>query len=488
MTAEEVETSAYTGYARLEAVSSPGTFSSGNTHGYIVLAGGNADFATFTAAKNIHSIGVYSASTGGNLLLWLPFAQTAQTGDVLTMNDVYVYFNSEEGSSYIKANSCETVSQMIICWLGNVFTTTDSLTGNYHFDEINTMSKNRRCLIIESESNTTGDYWSYPSGGTPEIGSPGAFTVKYASSVNATATKGSTVVSTPGVAGSSALCLSTKKQSGAAVRYMKATYNSAFTGLVTKVTYAIVVKPDGSPPPDHVDGDLSLSADNLFIPLAVWTPDGSDWTFVSGTTKLAFTLGMSIQREDEFVPSPTYAGSMIGITAVDPLKLTLTEGYPYEHSLVSLRLSQIGYDLVSSYNTQTYNYFDPADYSIPISAYELDPVAELVDLRRYAVDTRSGDTHVAFSVKLRTADGDIPSTTGKSVVVRYSINGGDTAEVRGSVPANYSTTGRVIFALPAVALVSAGQVRAEIALEGPGDSVQTFPYDDTIFISIMRSL
>lgn len=485
MTAEEVETTAYTGYARLE-VGSLNYTGPVLTYHCFLDASISDTFATFVAQKNIHSIGVYDALSGGNLLAWMPLGITGNTGDYLILTTLSMAFNGHTGTTHNRANSCRFMSQMIARWLSNSMGSASSV-GGYVFSEINTISKDRRCMIVESESNTTGNYWKYPAGGTPVLGSSGSGYVKYASPVDDNAGDGVSVIDVPGVSGSSALCLSTRKASGA-VRFMKADYGSAFTGSVTKVTYAMVVTNGGAPPPDHIDGYLSDSSLNEFVPLAEWTPDGSDWTFTSGTTKLVWTLGMSVQRTDEYVPNPTYGGSMTGLTVVDPLKLTLTEGYPYEHSLVSLNSSTLSYDLTSTYAIQEYDYADPADYSIPVSAYELDPVAELVDLRRYTVDARSGDTHVAFSVKLRTADGDIPSTTGKSVVVRYSIKGGDTAEVRGSVPANYSTTGRVIFALPAVALVSAGQVRAEIALEGPGDSVQTFPYDDTIFISIMRSL
>ena len=88
----------------------------------------------------------------------------------------------------------------------------------------------------------------------------------------------------------------------------------------------------------------------------------------------------------------------------------------------------------------------------------------------------------------RTADGDTPSVEGKTVVVRYSVNGAATLEVRGSAQADYSSSGRVLFALPAAALADPGQVRAELVLEGAGGSTQTYPFDDTIFISVMKSL
>lgn len=487
MTAEEVETASYTGYERKPAAPEGygGPTSTRHCSLDIEFTGGSGDahFAAVTAPKTLHSIGIYDAATAGNLLLWIPFSITLQTGDELALDTLSVYFNNESAISYSKANSCAFLSQMIARWLVNQFVETDSVTSK-RFDEINEISKDRRCMIVESTGSTTGVVWGYPTGGPPLIGSTGATVVKHATQVDSDGNGDVTVKSIISTTTGSALAL-TMAQTGLTTWQM-ADYGAPFSGSVTKVTYGVVVQ-EGTNPPFHIAGVLGDDSANEFVPLAIWTPSGANWSFTAETTKLAWTLGMSLERRLLYVPAPTYDGDLTGITTVNPKQLTSSGGYSYEHSLVSMHLSQLTYSIATVYDTQEYE-FSTADSAIPITAYAFDPIAELVDLRQYSTDVRSGDTHLSFSVKLRTADGDIPNTSGKSVVVRYSVNGGATSEVRGSVPTNYATTGRVIFALPAAAFASPGQVRAEITLQGSGGSVQTFPTDDTVFISIMRSL
>lgn len=486
MTGEEVETSTYTGYARMSAAPPTYNVPTSTTHCALEIEG-NDSFAAFTATKVLHSIGLFDASTGGNLLVWIPFPLTVQAGDELTLDTLVLNFNNNAAGSYSASNSCHFMSQMIARWVMNDMTNTDSAIGA-RFDEINSIAKTRRCMIVENTSDTTGVRWGYPTGGPPLIGSTGAAIVKHATQVN-TDVSIETMPTTDGAPSETIQALTMAV--GSQATWQMAASGSPSSGAVTKVTYAVVAQAPMSPPPNLIAGELSDDSDNVFIPLAVWTPSGTAWNFVEATTKLAWSLGMSLDRDLAQTPSPTYPGDLTGITTVNPKSLVKSGGYAYEHSLVSNRLSTLTYS-VSTIFTEIINdnldtfpgYAEPID----ITLYNPDPVYEIVEMRRAVADVRSGDSHVAFSFRLRTADGDIPSVEGKAIVVRYSVNGAATQEVRGSAQADYTTSGRVLFALPAAALADPGQVRAELVLEGAGGSTQTYPFDDTIFISVMKSL
>lgn len=116
-------------------------------------------------------------------------------------------------------------------------------------------------------------------------------------------------------------------------------------------------------------------------------------------------------------------------------------------------------------------------------------VSDPLRLRQYSADVRAGDNGTVFACNLRTFDNDIPTGTGKSVRVRYSVNGAAHATVTGQKDASYATNGTVYFLLPDGTFANPGNVRVELALvdDLTGDAV-TYPVDDTIYLFVSATL
>ena len=182
MSAEGVEhVSPYSGYARIDAISNGFVAPTlGASHGEVEFTVNDipGPFGPFTTAKTIHSFGFFDASSGGNLLFWVPIGTTAQPGDTMQLGKLYLRFRDETAATGKRANSCDFVPGLIGTWVSGASYWDGSL-----YDQINDIAKTCRCMIVESTTNSTGSIWGYPAGGPPVIDSLGSGADKYATQV-----------------------------------------------------------------------------------------------------------------------------------------------------------------------------------------------------------------------------------------------------------------------------------------------------------------
>lgn len=472
----------YSGYARIEAVSLLYTGSAGTQHASCTFEF-NDSFAAATGTLNVASIGIWSASTGGNLLAIAHLSTTLSVGDELEIGEVIVRFNNNTATGITKVNAAPAVSQLMAMWLVNDTVTTVTGSGA-NLEDVLSFSKDTRAAVIETSASATGSLWGISGG--QKIGN--ALT-KVGTVVTDGSSLGLNVSLVPSSIGSYTEQPALTTDNGA----VNATFAaSSGSGYVTKVLYGIFYQANqGSPPPTNVDGviDPDDSA-NIFLTLASWTITPSTKIPYTTSDNFYFTFGLGIQEPFtalSYRPEQTY--SDISEKEIEPVYVESSGGYRYAHALVNtITQSTVEYEVTSSFYDWNFDYFDASPDEIPITVEPVDWNSEIVEMRRYTTDVKTGDTSLAFSVKLKSADGDIPNATNKELLVRYSINGGETKEVWGSIPTDYAATGRVIFTLPPNAFDDPGTVRAELVLYREGGSEQTYPVDDVIYIGVARSL
>lgn len=479
----------YTGYARRETTVDSITTPSGS-HVQVDFGAASAAFPAFVGSVDVTGVGIWDASTGGNLLAYVVFGNTYADGDIIDLSSVSgagvtLNFSSSTAGANKKANPIALPILATCAWMVNATGSVNNVNGIPISEILAVTDKGLRSVKIIDNVTGDGAVWDYPTGGEASYGNG---TTDHAIAVEPSG--GIVVRSIPSVypSGASQLCVTTSIDSST-TRWVNAVFGIPTSGRITAIEYGTWMRANpGSPPPAYTEGEYDAAdANNIWVKLARWNLTGSNGSFSAPTSKMAFTLGLCTNGFN-YIPNPTYGGSLTGISLIDPLQTTQESGYPYEHELCAGRDSTVTYEVTSIYSDAEFQYYEASAQEIPVDVQATDANIEIVEMRRYTADVRSGDSAIAFSMKLRTQDNDIPSLSGKDIRVRYSVNGGPTEDVWASTPSDYTTDGRVIFGLPPSAFETAGQVRLEIAIIGPGGSVQTLPFDDTVFIGVMDSL